>query len=301
MDQQAPGKAVISSAVVRLLDDSDWQWRRRGPTPRAVRAFGVREHALARLPGGEGHTWTDGRLVLKPVGCLPEHNWVCEVYTAWDSQDVRVPEPVAPRGVDGVDWSADGWGAHIFLPGRDVALVRELARVKEASDAFHHRIEHLPRPDFMDARGDPWAFGDRLAWEAAEPGGDEETLAVIRRLRAHLAPVATPAQVIHGDILPNVLVADGLPAAVIDWPPYFRPVGTANAVAVTDAVTFRGASLSKLDEWETGEDWNQLLVRALLYRLGPTGLFASRNRLMGSLVTHVERVRPVVDEVLSRC
>jgi hypothetical protein len=140
----------------------------------------------------------------------------------------------------------------------------------------------------MDVRDDPWAFGDRLAWEAAEPVGDDETIDVIRRLRGHLASVATtPGQVIHGDILPNVLVADGLPPAVIDWPPYFRPVGTANAVAVTDAVTFRGASLSLLDEWETGEDWNQLLVRALLYRLGPTGLFASRNRLMGSQLVRV--------------
>lgn len=226
---------------------------------------------------------------------------MCETYAAWDSEDVRVPEPVEPRGVDDVAWSADGWGAHVFMPGRDVELVGELARVKEASDAFHHSIKSLPRPDFMDVRDDPWAFGDRLAWEAAEPEGDDETLDVIRRLREHVVSVGTPAQLIHGDILPNVLVADGLPPAVIDWPPYFRPVGTANAVAVTDAVTFRGASLSLLDEWETGEDWNQLLVRALLYRLGPTGLFASRNRLMGSLVTHVERVRPVVEEVLSRC
>ena len=59
--------------------------------------------------------------------------------------------------------------------------------------------------------------------------------------------------------------------------------------------------MSLLDEWETGQDWNQVLIRALLYRLGPTGLFASRNRLMGSLVTHVERVRPVVNAILSRC
>lgn len=55
-----------------------------------------------------------------------------------------------------------------------------------------------------------------------------------------------------------------------------------------------------LDEWETGEDWDQLLIRALLYRLGPTGVFAVRGRLMGSLVTHVERVRPVVSAVLAR-
>ncbi len=253
------------------------------------------------MPGGAGHAWTDGRLVAKPVGCVPEHAWVCEVYVAWDSEDVRVPEPIVPRAGDEVGWSVDGWGAHVFLPGRDVDLVRELGSVQEASDAFHLAVKDLPRPDFMSARDDPWAFGDRLAWEAAEPEGDGETLDVIRRLTDHLSPVTAPEQVIHGDILPNVLLADGLPPAVIDWPPYFRPVGTANAVAVTDAVTFHGASPALLDEWETGKDWNQLLVRALLYRLGPTGLFASRDRLMGSLVTHVERVRPVVEEVLSRC
>lgn len=262
--------------------------------------FGVHERALRRLLGGAGHAWTDGRLVLKPVGCVPEHTWVCEVYAAWNSDAVRVPEPVAPRGADSDDWVADGWGAHVFVPGRDVDLVHELGLVKEASDAFHHVLRDLPRPDFIDVRDDPWTFGDRLAWEEAEPVGDAETLDVIRRLTARLSPVTDPAQVIHGDILPNVLVADRLPAAVIDWPPYFRPLGTANAVAVTDAVTFRGASPSLLDDWETGEDWNQLLVRALLYRLGTTGFFAARNRLMGSLSTHVERVQPVVDRVLSR-
>lgn len=97
-----------------------------------------------------------------------------------------------------------------------------------------------------------------------------------------------------------MLLADGLPPAVIDWPPYFRPVGFAAAIAVTDAVTFREAPMSLLDEWSTGPEWNQLLVRALLYRLGPTGIFTARNRLMGSLVTHVQRVGPVIDAVLAR-
>ena len=294
------GSASPNRTGIRLLGDPDWEWRRRGPSPAAIHSFDVREDTLRRLPGGAGHTWTDGRLVLKPVGCAAEHTWVCEVYAAWDSAEVRVPEPVPPRsGVEG-GWSADGWGAHIFVQGRDADPARELPRIKEASDSFHRGLQHLPRPAFLDVRDDPWAFGDRLAWEGAEPQGDDETLDMIRRLKDHLAPVSEPAQVIHGDILPNVLVADGLPPAIIDWPPYYRPVGLANAVAVTDAVSFRGAPLSLLDEWETGDDWNQLLIRALLYRLGPTGIFAARNRLMGSLVTHVERARPVMEAVLSR-
>ncbi len=230
---------------------------------------------------------------------------MCEVFAAWDSENVRVPEPVAPRDDDAAGrsadgWSTDGWGAHVFVPGRDTDSDREMPQIKEASDAFHHHLKDLERPAFMDDRDDPWAFGDRLAWEDAEPEGDAETLDVIAQLRAKMVPVTSPGQVIHGDILPNVLVADGLPPAVIDWPPYYRPVAMANAVAVTDAVTFRKAPLSLLDEWETGPDWDQILIRALLYRLGPTGIFASRNRLMGGLITHVERVRPLAHAVLSR-
>lgn len=270
------------------------------PTPNAVRAYGVRQEALRRLPGGQGHAWTDERLVLKRVGFAPEHAWVCDVYATWDADEVRVPEPVEPRGVDADGWSVDGWGAHLLAPGRDVELPRELAWVEEASDAFHRGVQDLPRPAFMDSRDDAWAFGDRVAWESVEPEGDAETLETIERLRGQLRPFDGPEQVIHGDILPNVLLADGLPPAVIDWPPYYRPVGMANAIAVTDAVTFREAPSALLDEWEAGEDWNQLLVRALLYRLGTTGYFAARNRLMGSLVTHLERARPVVDAVLSR-
>ncbi len=63
----------VRAAGVRLLEEPDWEWRRSGPSPRAVRAFGVREDELRRLPGGSGHVWTDGRLVIKPVGCVPEH------------------------------------------------------------------------------------------------------------------------------------------------------------------------------------------------------------------------------------
>jgi uncharacterized protein (TIGR02569 family) len=295
---------VPRSEDIRLFDEAEFQWRRSGPTPEAIRAFDVRAEALRRFPGGAGYNWTDGRLVLKPVGYIPEHDWVCDVYAGWDSASVRVPEPVEPVSRDGDSkggrWSIGGWGAHVFVPGRDADLGQELFQVQEASTAFHDSIKDLPRPDFLDVRNDPWAFGDRVAWEGVEPVGDPGTLDAIRRLASRVSPVVSPEQAIHGDILPNVLLTDQLPPAVIDWPVYFRPVGVANAIAVTDAITFRGAPLALLDEWEAGDDWDQMLIRALLYRLGATGLIASRNRLMGSLVTHVERSRPVVDAVLAR-
>lgn len=285
---------------VPLLDAPDWEWRNQGPTPDVLRAFDARGERLRRLPGGAGHTWTDGRVVLKPVGNVAEHAWVSEVYATWQHPEVRVPEPVVPRDGQVTGWSVSGWGAHVFLPGRDAELPRDLQHVKQASDVFHRCIRDLGRPDFLDDRNDPWAYGDRLAWEDAEPVGDPETVEVIERLQAQLRPVSSPSQVIHGDVLPNVLLDEHLAAGVIDWPPYFRPAEMASAIAVTDAVTFHAAPMSLLDEWATGPDWHQLLIRALLYRLGPTGVFAARNRLRGSLTRHVELVGPVVDALVAR-
>lgn len=294
---------------------------RLGPTPIASRAFGVRTDLLRRLPGGQGLAWTDGRLVLKPVGFAPEHDWVCDVYAAWPAWSrVRVPAPVAPtsststamstatstetstaapRTGSGPHWSYDGWGAHVFVPGRETELPAEIERVRDASLAFHELLAPLPRPAFLDDRDDPWSYGDRLAWEGATPIGDRSTLEVIAQLRAATVPVHLPDQVIHGDVLPNVLLADGRPPAVIDWPPYYRPAAMGNAIAVTDAVTFRAAPLSLLETWMEGAQWQQLLIRALLYRLGTTGIFDQHERLRGTLVRHVELVRPVVAAVLS--
>jgi uncharacterized protein (TIGR02569 family) len=273
------------------------------PPVEVMRAFGVLVDDVRPLPGGQQVAWTDGRLVLKPVGYPPEHAWVSEVCAAWTASDViRVPEPVRPSPATWAEdsWTFDGWGAHVLVPGRDVDLVVEIHRVHEASVAFHEAVAGLVRPAFVDARDDPWSFGDRVAWEDVEPVGDDETLGLIARLRAAVVPVSAPDQVIHGDILGNVLVADGLPPAVIDWPPYYRPVGMANAIAATDAVTFNGAPLSLLDDWSDGHDWNQLLVRALLYRLATTGWFATRGRLRGVLSTHADDSCRVVDAVLAR-
>jgi uncharacterized protein (TIGR02569 family) len=264
----------------------------------------VDETRVRVLPGGQGQTWSDERVVLKSVGFEPERAWISEVYAAWTAHDVvRVPEPVPARERDGaasrVRWVVDGWAAHVFVPGRDAELPGEIEQVREASDLFHDAIAALDRPDWLDERDDPWAYGDRLAWDGAAPIGTPPVLALMERLIDALAPVSSRSQMIHGDVLPNVLLTNGRPPAVIDWPPYWRPAEFANAIAVTDAVTFRGAPMSLLDEWATGPDWQQLLIRALLYRLGPTGFFGTRNSLMGGLVTHAERVGPVVDAVLS--
>lgn len=159
-----------AAADIRLFDEHEFAWRRAGPTPAAAAAFGVRRDELRPLAGGHGYTWSDGRLVLKPVGYRPEHDWVCEVYAGWTSDAVRVPEPVRPSGVvDPTGWSVDGWAAHVHLAGRDADPLGDLDRIRAASVAFHAALADVPRPAFLDVRNDPWALGDRVAWGEAEP------------------------------------------------------------------------------------------------------------------------------------
>lgn len=264
-----------------------------------MRAFGgsPADH-LRRLPGGQGQSWRFADVVLKPVGCRAETEWVVDVLDSWpDDAAVRVPHPL--RADDG-SWVYDGWAAHRWVEGRDVRLPDELELVRRASDDFHRVVQRLARPAFLDDRSDPWSYGDRVAWEGATPQGHEATRHLLEVGLAALQPVSGAFQVIHGDIGGNVLVAEGMPAAVIDWPPYFRPVGFALAVAAGDAICWSGAPLSLLDEWSDVPEWDQLLLRAIIYRVATRGRAEELGTVPTSSEEYVEQRRVSLDAVLSR-
>src|SRR5712691_9265367 len=89
----------------------------------------------------------------------------------------------------------------------------------------------------------------------------------LRSLLAALRPVRLQAQLVHGDLGGNVLFAAGEPPAVIDFSPYWRPPGLALAVAAVDALMWSGAAPAILDELAGQPELDQLLARALVYRL----------------------------------
>jgi hypothetical protein len=130
------------------------------PADAVVAAFGVTNDPVL-LPGGAGGTWRAGRLVLKPVEFLAETLWRAEALTGLpDSTDFRVARPI--RALDGA-WVVRGWEACQLVAGEpDVSRQDD---VLHAGIAFHAAIAHLPRPAFLDLRDDPWAYGDRVAWE----------------------------------------------------------------------------------------------------------------------------------------
>jgi uncharacterized protein (TIGR02569 family) len=262
------------------------------PPPGVLAAFDL-HGPLTPLPGGQGTTWRCGDVVLKPVGLLAEAAWTADVLARLPpSPRYRVAPPVAARGGD---WIADGWSAWRVIPGRPDP--RRLEEVLRAGTEFHRAIADLPRPAFLDGRDDPWTYGERLAFGDIARTGDEAMADLLDGLEAARRPVSAPAQPVHGDLLGNVLFADGLPPAVIDWPVYHRPAPWALAVAIVDALTWHGAVESELDR-ANGPEWSQMLLRALAYRIATN---EGRRRAGLPVTEPADAYQPVVRMVLARC
>jgi uncharacterized protein (TIGR02569 family) len=188
---------------------------------------------------------------------------------------------------------ADGWEACRFVAGEpDVGRPDDVVR---AGTAFHAAVRDLPRPDYLDLRDDPWSVGDRVAWEESPLDVQPAARDLLAPLVAARRPVDLPSQVVHGDLAGNVLFAPGLPPAVIDWPPYWRPASWAAAVAVADFLCRHDAPPALVDRWSHLPAWDQVLLRALIYRI--TTLDRAHGEWTADqLAAH----RPVIDLVVSR-
>lgn len=212
---------------------------------------------LENLPGGRGLTWRYGDVILRPSAADAETVWKAETLAALDhTSGFRTPRPVPARSGG---WSVDGWEAWQWLPGQ--ADESRVADVLRAGAAFHAALASHERPGFLDVADDPWARADRIAWEE-EPAPANDTL---RRLAAAFRPVAEPSQIIHGDLLGNVMFAPGHPPAIIDWAPYWRPTGYADAIVVADASCWHGLAAARMRQLLGGD--RQYLIRALAFRI----------------------------------
>src|SRR4051812_23342860 len=234
------------------------------PPPLAVlRAFGV-EAPAQPLPGGQGTSWRAGDVVLKPdTGAV--HEYLAETLAPVVPDGFRLAQPVPT--LDG-GWVRDGWVAARWVVGTapDPSAPSTWLQIVEPGRAFHRALADVDRPSFVDARQDWWAVADRVAWGERTVDLHPELLDVARRVGAALEPLG-PSQLVHGDLTNNVLFAAGLPPAVIDISPYWRPPAYAEGVVVADALCWHGASASLLDLADVPV---AAVARALLFRLATT-------------------------------
>jgi uncharacterized protein (TIGR02569 family) len=235
-------------------------------------AFGVPDARPVPLPGGQGAAWRSGEIVLKPAGAPRAARWTAGLYSTLSGPGFRVPRPV--RSVGG-DWLAEGWAAWQWLPGAPAIWSGVSPRWPElasASRAFHAALAGVPTPGWIGRDGSPWTVADQVAWGERDPGAildsaGERLGQQLRGLLAALRPVTLAAQLAHGNLGGNVLFADGEPPAVIDFAPCWRPAGQAIAVAAVDALLWSRAHPQILDALADEPELDQLLARALIYRL----------------------------------
>lgn len=251
------------------------------PPADVVAAFGGTEPA-ERLAGGRGMTWRAGSVVLRPAEALGETEWASAVLSGLGAPDgFTVPAPLRD---DRGSWTRAGWHALSWVPGS--ADGSRLEEVLRAGEAFQQALSAVPRPDFLDRRDHAWARADRIAWGEEPPPADEFVGALLRSCRA----VDQPGVLVHGDLLGNVLFAPGRPPAIIDWAPYWRPFGYGPAIAVVDAVCWHGHPVGRLSSAE--EDWRQLLIRALVFRVATLQLLGRWDE--GMLRIHAPAARTLL-------
>jgi uncharacterized protein (TIGR02569 family) len=201
--------------------------------------------------------------VLKQVDDAEEATGSAKLLIGIEPRGFRLARPL--RAADG-RWVVDGWAATEWIAGvaRPAGPEEQLLA---AGRAFHAALASVPRPAWLDARTHRWARADRVAW-GEQPGvvppvaSDQWS-----RLTNLLGPVRAPSQLIHGDLNGNVLFADNMPPAIIDFSPYWRPVAYAEAIVVIDRMLWFGAGPELMRRSRPDAGFAQLLVRALIFRL----------------------------------
>ena len=275
-------------------------------------AFGLAGTVPMRLSGGQGTAWRAGHVVLKPADSLRAGRWFAEVYDALTGPGFRVPRPVRALTGDWLtgdwltgDWVALGWTAYQWVSGTAAdwsGVSPRWPAMVTVSRALHAALAGVPVPAWRATEENPWTIGDEVAWGERDPdpllGPAAGPLAgQVRRLLAALRPVDLPSQLIHADLGGNVLFDDGLSPAVIDFSPLERPAGLPIAVAAVDALMWRGASPAMLEYLAGEPELDQLLPRALAYRLVTEIV---RHAGTAGVDAAARAAQPVTDLVLAR-
>jgi len=264
-----------------------------------VDAFGLRG-AGEKLEGGLAAAFRFGDTVVKPVGDAAEAAYVADVMARVevDQAAVRVARPV-PAAHGG--WVVDGWAASEWVAGRPRRSGHPWSAALDALAALHDGLQPFPRDDVLDDRDHAWAVADRFAWGEASTTLNPGIERLVTMVRAHERPCASTSQLIHGDVFSNLLFEESLPPAAIDFSPYWRPATWSKAIYLVDAIGWGGEDQRLLDLSDRSELSDQLLLRAVVFRLvaadgyrrddgiGVEPHLARYESMVNIIVSHIER------------
>ena len=248
------------------------------PPDYVLEAFGV-----SGSPQRAGRAWDNGwvyeSLVLSEVRSPAQAMWSAKVRSLIDIDGVAVASSV--RASDGRQIIA-GWQARHFVPGALAPRADETIVLAGRIDAA---LESVSRPQFLvDQNPGLFLTLDRAAWAAdpiaileklLDPGSIPRadcaealtTAGELLSLRQDLVVPAQQLQVCHADVV-GTLLYDGTATPVLtDIVPAWHPQGWTAALAAVDSVAMMGADEGLLRRFDHVDDFAQLLVRAMLFRL----------------------------------
>lgn len=227
-------------------------------------AFSVRENPVV-LEGGQGSSFRAGSCVLKWSDNSDEANLVSNVMSRVTENGFRVARPVKTGSGE---WVYKGWSAFELVEGKEIkGRWREKISV---SIKFHQALAQFPRPAILDRRTHPWSIADRMIWQETPLVYGPQIAPAMSRLESLMTPISAANQLIHGDMGGNILFDEGLPPAIIDFSPYWRPAEYATAIIIVDSIVWEGADDALINDLENTSLSNQLLLRAAMWRIKTT-------------------------------
>ncbi len=231
------------------------------PSETVLAAFGCSSHPVI-ITGGQNQNYRSDNIVLKPAVDNDETNWIADFYNTIDIPDLRLPQPVKSSENKYV---YNGWQAWEYCDGKH--KFSDWHQIIELCIKFHQGIEHIPKPDYFQKRDqNPWVQADKAVWGEIEFNFHPFLQPVIKRLKSRLEPVKCSSQLIHGDFGGNVLFSETESPLVIDFSPYWRPVGLSIGVIIVDAVVWNNSGIELVEKYSR-ESLLQFILRAELRRV----------------------------------
>ncbi len=220
------------------------------------------------LKGGQGQTWRAGDVVLKPTQNIEETAWCAELINTLPQNQFRTARHKKSKYNE---WVHNNWAVLEFIEGHHI--VSHWEEKITVCRGFNELLVDIPKPDFIDARTDPWAIAGKMTWDELPMRADKRLTSYIETVTKHLQPLTKQSQIVHGDITGNMLFADHLPPGIIDFTPTWRPKEYALAILIVDAITWEGADETIFSYIEHEKNMFQFLLRAALFRTLVTSEF----------------------------
>ncbi|MGD7002961.1 TIGR02569 family protein [Corynebacterium halotolerans] len=203
------------------------------------------------------HGWRVGTVVFSRALSADAAAWSAKTREKLRVPGLRVARPI--RATDG-RYVVSGWRASNHIDGQPARRVDEAVH---AALRLDDALSALDIPAFAREGGeDPFTKADRASRSGNDCGNE-----LAARLTAQMEPLAAAEQVCHADLLATLLFSGYQAPAVTDLVAVAHPHGYTAALVMVDGLLAGAVDTGVLDRFDHLPGLDQLLLRALCYRV----------------------------------